>query len=529
MKPVVLRFMLATACCACLPGVHAETARVIVKYRADSSMLWQSNETTMRSMLSARTGEQITTGHRIGRNLQAVQAEGTSTDALIEKLAAQTDVEYVLPDQFRFPHAVSPNDQYFSGQWYLQAADAAAIDAVDAWTAGTGSSSIVVAVLDTGILPMHPDVNANILFSNGSVYGYDFISTTAVANDNSGRDADPSDPGDWLTSSDISSSSTFSKCSARGSSWHGTMVASVIGAGTNNTIGLAGTAWNVRILPVRVLGKCGGYDSDIMDAMLWAAGISVAGVPDNQYPARVINLSLGSTGGCDKYYEDLINEILQQGTLIVASAGNNGSSSVNAPAKCPGVLAVSAVTNLGNKTGYSNFGSEIALSAPGGSSCSSAFTAAVDSSTTSPSGIYTYTTCGVGTSFSAPLVSGVAALMLAHNPALSPAQLTALLKSSATAFPAVSGLSSCTTTTSQNTECNCTTGTCGAGMLNAYAAIQAAAAQTSSSSSSASPTTNSGSGSGGGGGGGGGAIDPLDALIVLLACLAAYAGIRRHR
>lgn len=522
MNKNTLRAFVLAACCICAARTWADTARVIVKYRENSSMLWQKNETSLRSILSARTGEHITASRSLGNRLQAVQADGIDDEGLIRILAAESDVEYALPDQFRTFHAITPNDQYFAGQWYLQATEHAAIDAVDAWTITTGSTDIVVAVLDTGILPNHPDLTANLIFSNGSVYGYDFITDPVIANDGDGRDADPSDPGDWVTGTDISNNSILATCPVRDSSWHGSLVGGVIGAASNNTIGIAGVAWNVRILPVRVLGKCGGYDSDIMAAMLWSSGISVAGVPDNQHPARIINLSLGSAGGCPSYYNDVIGQVADQGTLIVASAGNQGSS-VGAPANCSGILAVSALSNTGSKTDYSNFGSEIAISAPGGNGCSHAFISALDTSTTSPDGNYGYTTCATGTSFAAPLVSGVAALMLATSPSLTPTELASLLRSSATTFPGITGLSACTSSAT-GVECNCTTSTCGAGMLNAKAAVLAA--RNSASSSSAGTATG---GNDGGGGGGGGAIDPVDILLVLAACTAIYTGIRQRR
>jgi serine protease len=530
MNHFFLRAGLLATFCAFLPQAWADSARVIVKYRENSSMLWQTDEVALRSIMSARTGENISANRRISGRLQVVQAEGISNAELISKLSAESDVEYALPDQFRTPQAVTPNDQYFSNQWYLKATERSAIDAIDAWTVTTGSASIVVAVLDTGILPDHPDLNANIVFSSGSLYGYDFITNPVIANDGDGRDADPSDPGDWVTLSDISTYSILSGCSKSDSSWHGSKVAGVIGASSNNTIGIAGVAWNVRILPVRVLGKCGGYDSDIMAAMLWASGISVSGVADNLTPAKIINLSLGSSGSCPAYYSDVISQVTGQGTLIVASAGNDGSS-VHAPANCSGILGVSAISNTGSKLAYSSFGSEIALSAPGGGACTYAISAPLNTSLTSPGlGTYDYATCVSGTSFSAPLVSGVAALMLAANASLTPAQLTSLLRSSASTFPSISGLSTCTSTTA-SVECNCTTASCGAGMLNAKAAVLAAQsyASTANSSSSSGGSGNSGGGSGSGSGGGGGAADPVDILLVLITCAALYTGIRHRR
>ena len=116
-----------------------------------------------------------------------------------------------------------------------------------------------------------------------------------------GRDADPSDPGDWVSSSDQSNPALFG-CDVSDSSWHGTRVAGMIGALTNNTVGVAGLSWNSFILPVRVLGKCGGTDSDIIAGMRWAAGLHIDGVADNPTPARILNLSLGATSPCEPSY-----------------------------------------------------------------------------------------------------------------------------------------------------------------------------------------------------------------------------------
>src|SRR5690606_31257016 len=152
----------------------------------------------------------------------------------------------------------------------------------------THGNGVVVAVLDTGIT-RHGDLDANVL------PGYDFISDAGKANDGDGRDNDPSDPGDWVTLNQCPGGNR-----AENSSWHGTHVAGTIAAVTNNAKGVAGTAFGARILPVRVLGTCGGYDSDIADAIVWAAGGSVSGVPTNANPAEVINLSLGGGGACGR-------------------------------------------------------------------------------------------------------------------------------------------------------------------------------------------------------------------------------------
>jgi serine protease len=245
-----------------------------------------------------------------------------------------------------------------------------------------------------------------------------------------------------------------------------------------------------------VLGKCGGFDSDILNAMLWAAGISVAGAPANTQPARVINMSFGATSTCPSTYTDVINQVTAQGVLVVVSAGNEGGP-VDAPANCPGVAAVAGIRHVGTKVGYSSLGPEIALSAPAGncvntapgSTCLYPITTTFNTGTTTPNPAPagdTYTdqvnNPNLGTSFSAPLVSGIGALMAATNSGLNSCRLISRLKEGALPFPQTS-----TTTTTmchvpsgvsdiQGSECICTLDgrTCGAGMANAPGALKAA-------------------------------------------------------
>ena len=287
------------------------------------------------------------------------------------------------------------------------------------------------------------------------------------------------------------------------SSWHGTQTAGLIGAATNNGIGMASVGRDIRVLPLRVLGKCGGYDSDIQDAMRWAAGIAVAGVPANPNPAKVINLSLGSPvtpaiPSCPQSYQDVVNEVTAAGVLVVAAAGNDGLA-VGTPANCAGVVAVAGLRHSGTKVGYSDLGPEVAIAAPAGNcvtvsgTCQFPLLTTANSGTAGPvSSIYTDggSNASIGTSFSAPLVAGTAALMLSANRTLTPAQLIAALKASARPFPTsgaapiqrVMGgpfvpVSACQapTSTAQDYECYCTTSTCGAGMLDASAAVAAVA------------------------------------------------------
>ena len=412
-------------------------------------------------------------------------------------LRADPDVEYAETDQRRYAHA-TPNDSLFATQqWYLQnsATTPAAIDAVTAWDTTTGSSTLVIADLDTGVRYDHPDLLATSSPGGRLLPGYCFITDSFTANNTACPGPDASDPGDWVTSTDITNHpNECGGATASNSSWHGTRTAGLLGAITNNMMGIAGVTWQTPILPVRVLGKCGGFDSDITTAMLWAAGISVAGAPANTHPAKVINMSFGATSTCPPTYTDVISQLTAKGVLVVVSAGNEGGP-VDAPANCPGVAAIAGIRQVGTKVGYSSLGPEIALSAPAGncvntspgSACLFPITTTFNTGTTTPDpNGNTYTdqvnNPNLGTSFSAPLVSGIGALMAAVNSSLNSCRLISRLREGALPFPQTS-----TTTTTmchvpagandiQGSECICTLDgkTCGAGMANAPGALKAA-------------------------------------------------------
>lgn len=433
-----------------------------------------------RAGLTLQSSRRITTGLHL---LQVSPGQNESVAALLARLRADAAVESVDPDLRRYPHAV-PNDPLYVDQWYEQNVEAAAIDAVSAWDTTTGRSGIVIADLDTGVRFDHPDLGP----AGGPrlLAGYDFISNVAVANDGDGRDADASDPGDWVTTADTQTSQ-FSGCTVQNSSWHGTRTAGILGAIANNSTGIAGITWGTMILPVRVLGKCGGADSDILDGMRWAAGLHVDGVPDNTHPAQIINMSLGSTGSCTGAEQIVINEVVALGVLVVVSAGNEGGP-VDAPANCVGVAAVAGLRNVGTKVGYSSLGPQIALSAPAGnciytgSTCLYPIDTTTNSGTTAPAtnGYSDQTNPSLGTSFAAPMVSGIAALMASVNSNLTAPQLIARLQEGSVAFPVSANTSvpNCHVPTSasdlQTAECNCSPQTCGAGMANAPGALHAA-------------------------------------------------------
>ena len=349
------------------------------------------------------------------------------------------DVEYAEAD-LRMQPQLQPNDALYAQQWDLFEATAG-LNLPTAWDKSSGAG-VVVAVIDTGVRP-HADLQPNLL------PGYDFIAdTTLVANDGDGRDADPSDPGDWT-----SAGQCYGGSPATGSSWHGTHVAGTIAAVTNNAAGVAGVAHGAKVLPVRVLGRCGGYTSDIADGMVWAAGGSVSGVPANANPAKVLNLSLGGTGSCSVTYQNAINAARARGAVVVVAAGNANADALNTtPANCAGVVTVAAVGRSGGKASYSNFGSVVDLAAPGGDS-GAGIVSTLNSGSTVP-GADSYASY-VGTSMATPHVAGVAALMLSRNPTLTPDQVEERLKGAVRAFPAACG-------------------GCGTGLLDANAAVDAA-------------------------------------------------------
>jgi len=482
----------------------APTARVIVKLKADSGLLRRqiasaaAPQTERAQALGQRLGLTLRSGVAVSPRAQVVTASGITSAELASRLAKQPDVEYAVVDQRR-RRLAAPNDPLYGpgqagtprvGQWYLRAPAGEVVSSINvepAWDITTGNPAIVVAVLDSGVRFDHVDLGGKLL------PGYDMIDKVSTANDGDGRDADPSDPGDWISDADKTQNpADFGDCDVSDSSWHGTQVAGIVGAATNNGLGMAGAGRDVKILPVRVLGKCGGWDSDIVAGMRWAAGLNVPGVPDNPVAnrARVLNLSLGSSGACDAStpYPDAMVELAAAGVVVVSSAGNDAGHAVAVPANCAGAIAVAGLRHVGTKVGFSDLGPEVALSAPGGNcvnvpgECLYPILTTSNSGTTVPlagGSIYTDSfNISVGTSFAAPLVAGTAALMLSAQPALTPANVRLLLRSSARPFPTTggtAGIPQCRIAdgTDQD-ECYCTTATCGAGMLDAGAAVTAA-------------------------------------------------------
>jgi serine protease len=432
--------------------IITQTDRLIVKYKdaVDNA------KGAPRAMSAARQALQARAGQQLGATMRALRATASGANVLqlsrtmsltdVRALAAELkardpDVEYAEPDRIMLPLA-TPNDPMYSQQWHYYEATGG-LNLPAAWDKSTGAG-INVAVIDTGYRP-HADLSGQIL------PGYDIITSAAIAADGDGRDSDASDPGDSTIAGQCGTGAPAQDTS---SSWHGTHVAGTIAAKTNNGIGVAGVAYGAKIVPVRVLGKCGGYTSDIADGIIWASGGTVTGIPANPNKARVLNLSLGGSGACDSTTQNAINSARSRGAVVVVAAGNSNVNASNAnPANCAGVIAVAAVGRSGGKASYSNYGTNVDVAAPGGDS-GAGILSTWNAGTTTPAGDnYGYM---MGTSMATPHVAGVAALMLAKNPNLTPDEVESKLKSTARAFPAAcSG--------------------CGTGIVDAAAAVNAAA------------------------------------------------------
>ncbi|MDP3653810.1 MAG: S8 family serine peptidase [Rhodoferax sp.] len=419
------------------------------------------------------------------------------TSALAARLRGARHVQHVLPNTRESLTAVPNDTLYATEQWWLASAGAteAAVPGLPAaWDRSTGhpvsGAAPVVAVLDSGYTP-HPELDPHWVLP-----GHDFVSQTAYSNDGNGADNDALDPGDRLTAAEAAADPTlWDGCEVRErSSWHGTMMAGQIGATSNNSAGVAAINWNGRILPVRVAGKCGAAVADVVGGLRWAAGLDVSGVARNLQPAKVIVIGVAGFEPCDlnhpnpavaaaaRLYTDTLAEVRARGALVVAAAGNQRSI-VGRPASCTGAFAVTSLNRQGFKANYANYGAQVALATVGGDAARGATcdTQLADSGlvTTSnegggPIGAFGYA-AGSGTSFAAPLVAGVASLMWASNPALTVAQIEAGLRASARPHVKVPILQACSSAGNFG-RCQCSTSTCGAGILDADQALLYAAA-----------------------------------------------------
>ena len=463
-------------------SLHPRGANPRTREGTQGSVRWQ--RVLGEAGLSGASGRVEPRMRPVGRDQQLIEFERPlsrrEAASLRDKLMARPDVDWVEPNLRERRLQASPSDPLFTQQWWLQPVSGSNANALEARLRGVAGfqtawlranqAPAVVAVLDTGITS-HPDLAGRVL------RGHDFVSVIEYANDGDGRDTDPSDPGDYVSSADLASA-LFTGCAVESSSWHGTIVAGMIVANTDNSEGGAGIHWGASVLPVRVAGKCGADLPDIVDGMRWAAGLPVAGTALNPNPARIINISFGGSAACGPAYQSAVDELRAIGVVVVAAAGNDWSGP-SRPASCPGVVGVVGLNRDGFKTNYSNFGDQIGISgiaAVAGDDSQGAW-----GSVLADSGLVTLTNRGstvptsggyarlYGTSFAAPQVAGTIAHMISLNPTLSYKQIVQGLRASARPHVVSPKIAQCSD--SNPGRCICTTATCGAGILDADQAL----------------------------------------------------------
>ncbi|MEV0221659.1 S8 family serine peptidase [Streptomyces sp. NPDC050704] len=444
-------------------AVAAPAERLIVGYKSGATEAKSNKAASADAEAKGKeAGENLDFQRRLGTGAALVDLGEKLSKAevadVVAEYQADPQVAYVVADRLNKPQA-DPNDTEYSKQWDLFETTAG-MRVPGAWDTATGTG-VTVAVIDTGYVT-HSDLAANV------VAGYDFISDTAVSVDGNGRDSNPADPGDWSAANECQAGDPAST-----SSWHGTHVAGTIAAVTNNSKGVAGIAYNAKISPLRVLGKCGGYDSDIIDAITWASGGTVSGVPANANVAKVINMSLGGGGACTSATQTAINNAVSRGTTVVVAAGNSNANAANySPASCGNVISVAALSRTGAKASYSNFGSVVDIAAPGGQTSTgtaNGILSTLNSGAQGPSSeSYAYYQ---GTSMAAPHIAGLAALAKSANSSLTPAQIESAIKTNSRALPGA---------------CS---GGCGAGLADATKTVQAVSGSGGSTGTTFASTT----------------------------------------
>lgn len=503
-------------------------ARLIIKLRhAEADRAAAGARAVRINELAVTTGAELHHVRDLAGDASLVALRGalplSQARALAARLAADPSVEYAEPDVMMRRLAIPNEPRFFEWQWNLFAPTSLYTGAMldssitkseiatgganlpVAWDlSGGGASAVVVAVIDTGI-NNHMDLNgvnmpAPYVPAGRFIAGYDFISHDVGAGDGlppgfaendgqPGRDPDPTDPGDWVTAIErttyANSSCADLPLGGGASSWHGLHMSGIVGATANNGIGIAGIGWNVRVQPVRALGKCGGALSDIGEAIRWAAGLPVPGVPTNGTPAHVISLSLGGNEDCSPSMQSAVTDAIAAGSVVVAATGNDGDTALISPASCAGVIAVTAHTINGENADYANIAAATTISAPGGGS-PVLVGAGGPTDDNNWNGYYIWSTLlfgpttpdsanaqgqtgsayggFTGTSAATPHVAGVAALIKSVLPAATPAQIKEFIRSTARPYPAGSPCG----------PGGAFAGLCGAGLLDAAGALSSA-------------------------------------------------------
>lgn len=386
----------------------SQTAKAVVDDGLDVEVLDPAALSGGIERIRIKPPRRITRGGKVAAPLSkasVLERSLSNTIAAVKKLRRRDNVAYAEPNYIRRAFAI-PNDEFFPLQWHYEQ-----IGLPDAWDVTTGDSGVIVAVIDTGIVLSHPDMQGQL------VDGYDFISDPKMARDGDGRDANPDDPGDLAIQ-------------GTKSSFHGTHVAGTVGARSNDGVGVAGVAWNTRIMPIRVLGQGGGTEFDIAQGILFAAGLSNASQQLPAQKADIINMSLGGRG-FSSAEQEAINAARENGVIVIAAAGNDATNAdFYTPAGLEGVVTVSAVDVARELTSYSNFGSSVEVAAPGGDTSvdinGDGYPDGVLSSVGLDDGGFAYEFMP-GTSMAAPHIAGVAALMKAVNPDMTPTDFDLLL------------------------------------------------------------------------------------------------------
>ncbi|MGM0563059.1 MAG: S8 family serine peptidase [Pseudomonadota bacterium] len=418
-----------------------------------------------------------------------------SMEALVREIGQRPGVAYAHVDYKRYPAALedgTPNDPRFNLQWYLRSGETAASRFDQAWQrkpGGLTGAGARIAVIDTGWTRHIDQDNDNVILRGPDFISADSAGDYSTAGDGDGRDPNGEDIGDRVSENEKLTNPVFRNdpgCRSReNSSWHGTLVSSIVAASTDNGStmnngkeqSIAGAAPGATVVSVRALGKCGGYTSDITDAALWAAGIgSHSPIAPINEPVDIINLSLGGGGACTQTEQETYSALLEAGVVTITASGNDGGDATNsAPGNCSGTINVAAATHSGAETAYTNTGYVIDITAPGGNDtsldsemCDYCIIASGQGLNELPTASdwdtedtqHSATFAVEGTSFAAPLVTSAIALLLEEDPELSPQEILGLLTDNVRSFPA---------DVSDGAR-PCTTERCGAGLLDIHAA-----------------------------------------------------------